>query len=130
MDNRMDKRQFIKTGFLGFTGVCLSVNSKLFGNIVKTGSQKGIAGKDLWKWSKEASHYIQTARGVKCLICPNECTLKEGELSTCNNRVNEGGKLYTIAYGNPCAVHIDPIEKKPLYHFLPSSSAFSVATAG
>jgi pyruvate formate lyase activating enzyme len=44
--------------------------------------------------------------------------------------VNKDGKLYTVAYGNPCAVHVDPIEKKPLFHFLPTSRAFSVATAG
>ncbi len=130
MDKRINKRQFIKTGVLGLTAICVSFRNKLFAGNRDTGSQKGITGTDLWKWSKEASHYIQTPRGVKCMICPNECTLKEGELSTCNNRVNEGGKLYTIAYGNPCAVHIDPIEKKPLYHFLPASSSFSIATAG
>jgi len=130
MNNRIDKRQFIKTGILGVTGICLSFRNKLFANNINAGIRKSIAGKDLWKWSKEAYHYTQTARGVKCLICPNECTLKEGELSICNNRVNEGGKLYTIAYGNPCAVHIDPIEKKPLYHFLPASRSFSIATAG
>jgi pyruvate formate lyase activating enzyme len=130
MDNRINKRQFIKTGILGVTGICLSFRNRLLANKTDISSVGGSSGGDLWKWSKEASHYIQTARGVKCLICPNECTLKEGELSTCNNRLNEGGKLYTIAYGNPCAVHIDPIEKKPLFNFLPSSSAFSIATAG
>ena len=71
-----------------------------------------------------------TPKGTRCLICPNECTLKEGELSDCRNRKVYNGKLYTIAYGNPCAIHIDPIEKKPLYHFLPSSAIFSIATAG
>jgi pyruvate formate lyase activating enzyme len=129
-DNRINKRQFIKTGLLGVTGICLSFRNKLLANAKGVIPEGAVAGEDLWKWSKEASHYIQTARGVKCLICPNECTLKEGELSTCNNRINEGGKLYTIAYGNPCAVHIDPIEKKPLFHFLPSSTAYSIATAG
>lgn len=79
---------------------------------------------------REASHYIVTPRGVKCLICPNECTLKEGELSDCHNRIARDGKLYTMAYGNPCAVHIDPVEKKPLLHFYPASLSFSLATAG
>jgi pyruvate formate lyase activating enzyme len=51
-------------------------------------------------------------------------------LSDCRNRRVYNGKLYTIAYGNPCAIHIDPIEKKPLYHFHPGSNAFSIATAG
>ncbi|MCK4699116.1 MAG: AmmeMemoRadiSam system radical SAM enzyme [Bacteroidales bacterium] len=75
-------------------------------------------------------YYTATPRGLKCLRCPNECTIKEGELGDCHNHLNYNGKLYTIAYGNPCAVHIDPIEKKPLLHFLPESSAFSIATAG
>jgi pyruvate formate lyase activating enzyme len=129
MSGVINKRQFVKTGFLSLAGICCS-DLKIFGRKTSAASLNRTLSGDLWKWSKEAYHYIQTARGVKCMICPNECTLKEGELSTCNNRVNEGGKLYTIAYGNPCAVHIDPIEKKPLYHFLPKSSSFSVATAG
>ncbi len=72
----------------------------------------------------------ESARGVICMICPNECTLKDGELSDCRNRIARKSKLYTMAYGNPCAVNIDPVEKKPLYHFLPGTTAFSIATAG
>lgn len=87
-------------------------------------------GDKLWKWSREAIFYTVTPRGVKCGICPNECTLKPGETSVCHNRVNYNDKLYSIAYGNPCAVHVDPIEKKPLLHFLPQSRAYSIATAG
>ena len=83
-----------------------------------------------WKWSMEGLFWSPTPRGTKCLICPNECVIKEGESGNCHNRVNYDGKLYSIAYGNPCAVNIDPIEKKPLYHFLPGSRAFSIATAG
>lgn len=84
----------------------------------------------LWKWSREAIFYTETPRGVKCGLCPNQCIIKPGETSICHNRVNINNKLYTIAYGNPCAVHVDPIEKKPLLHFLPGSRAFSIATAG
>jgi len=72
----------------------------------------------------------ETARGIMCRICPNECVLKEGELSKCNNRKVHDSKLYTLAFGNPCSVNVDPVEKKPLYHFLPGSKAFSIATAG
>ena len=82
------------------------------------------------KWTKEAMFYSVTPRGIRCLVCPNECDIKDGEAGDCRNRVNRGGKLYTIAYGNPCAINIDPIEKKPLFHFLPGSKAFSIATAG
>ena len=82
------------------------------------------------KHRREALFYTETPKGIRCLICPNECTLKRGELSDCRNRISKDGKLHTIAYGNPCAIHVDPIEKKPLYHFLPSSRSFSIATAG
>jgi pyruvate formate lyase activating enzyme len=58
------------------------------------------------------------------------CLLRNGDKSICHTRVNIGNKLYTIAYGNPCTVHVDPIEKKPLFHFLPSSRSYSIATAG
>ena len=77
-----------------------------------------------------AMYQQQSARGVVCLICPNECTLKDGEVSDCRNRVAKKSKLYTMAFGNPCAANVDPMEKKPLFHFLPGSSVFSIATAG
>lgn len=118
---KMDKREFLKKSGLGMGGLfCINLfNDNMLAN---------NAG--LWKWSREAIFFTETPRGVKCGICPNECILKTGETSVCNNRVNYNNKLYSIAYGNPCAVHIDPIEKKPLLHFLPQSRAFSIATAG
>jgi len=122
----MDKRQFIRTGILG-TGclLCWRAEKALSGT-----PGENFSSDDLDKWSREALFWSETPRGVKCLICPNECTLKKGELSDCRNRINKDGKLYTIAYGNPCAIHVDPIEKKPLYHFLPTTKTFSIATAG
>jgi len=88
------------------------------------------ANGSLWKWSKEAKHWTTHPRGLKCLLCPHECVIVDGKAGICHTRVNHQGKIYTIAYGNPCAIHIDPIEKKPFNHFLPGSKAFSVATAG
>ena len=67
---------------------------------------------------------------VKCLLCPRECVLGNGDRGDCRVRMNIDGKLQTLVYGKPCAVHVDPIEKKPLYHYLPSTSSFSIATAG
>ncbi|MFN8241086.1 MAG: AmmeMemoRadiSam system radical SAM enzyme [Bacteroidales bacterium] len=87
-----------------------------------------IPGDD--KYRKKAMYQEETPRGIMCRICPNECVLKEGELSKCNNRIVNKSVLYTMAYGNPCSVNVDPVEKKPLYHFLPGSRAFSIATAG
>ena len=67
---------------------------------------------------------------VRCELCPHRCVLADGERGRCRVRENRGGKLYTFVYGNPCAVHVDPIEKKPFFHFLPGTNAFSLATAG
>lgn len=125
---KISKRQFVKYTLAGIGGIACAPMTGLFGKdpaLPITASPE-----KLWKWSREAMFYTTTPRGLKCLRCPNECTIKEGELGDCHNHLNDNGKLYTIAYGNPCAVHIDPIEKKPLLHFLPESSAFSIATAG
>ncbi|MCM8819352.1 MAG: AmmeMemoRadiSam system radical SAM enzyme [Candidatus Omnitrophica bacterium] len=67
---------------------------------------------------------------VQCQLCPKSCIIKEGERGDCRARVNLDGKLVTINYGYPCAIHIDPIEKKPLYHFYPGSPILSLACAG
>jgi pyruvate formate lyase activating enzyme len=92
---------------------------------------KGDAPDTLWKWSREGHLYKKLSNGkVVCGICPNHCVLSEGDRSVCRSKVNMGGKLYSLTYGNPCAVNTDPIEKKPLFHFKPRSKAFSIATAG
>ncbi len=83
-----------------------------------------------WKWSKEALFTKKSSRGVRCLKCPRFCDLAEGETGFCRSREVHGGKMYSIAYGNPCAVHVDPIEKKPFYHFLPTTRSYSIAAAG
>ncbi|MFA4991743.1 MAG: AmmeMemoRadiSam system radical SAM enzyme [Candidatus Omnitrophota bacterium] len=67
---------------------------------------------------------------VRCLLCPRGCELKEGERGNCRVRENIGGRLQTLVYGKPCAMHVDPIEKKPFYHYLPGSLSFSLATTG
>jgi len=81
-------------------------------------------------WVKEARHYLKLGGNVQCKVCPNDCVLGPEDRSRCRNKVNKAGVLYTLAYGNPCAYHIDPVEKKPLYHFLPASKTFSIATSG
>lgn len=78
------------------------------------------------------SPYFQSLgeQEVRCLLCPRECVISSGERGYCEVRENKGGKLYSLVYGNPCAVHIDPIEKKPFFHVLPGTPSFSIATAG
>jgi pyruvate formate lyase activating enzyme len=67
---------------------------------------------------------------VTCELCPRYCTIPEGGAGDCRVRVNIDGKLVATTYGRPSSVHIDPVEKKPLYHFHPGSAVFSIATAG
>ncbi len=67
---------------------------------------------------------------VKCLLCAQGCVIKAGERGRCRARMNVGGEIRSLVYGRPITVHVDPIEKKPLYHFLPGSAAFSLATSG
>ena len=67
---------------------------------------------------------------IQCQLCPRRCTLSEGMRGFCRAREPHKGKHYSLVYGNPTTVHVDPIEKKPLFHFLPATTAFSIATAG
>lgn len=119
-NSEMNKREFLKYGMAATGAIACSPLTGFSGN----------ASEKPWRWSKEGMYWSSTPRGPKCLICPNECVIKEGETGVCHNRVNYQGKIYSLAYGNPCAVNIDPIEKKPLNHFLPGSKAFSIGTAG
>ena len=91
-----------------------------------------IAGKnDKVELLKEADFYKKLKHNlVKCELCPNYCVLKDGETGICKVRKNIGGKLYSLVYNQPIAIHIDPIEKKPLFHFYPKSYALSIATVG
>ncbi len=80
---------------------------------------------------KEAYFYQRLDnQAVQCQLCPRQCVILPGRRGFCGVRENRNGKLFSLVYARPCAVHIDPIEKKPLFHFLPGSSAFSIATAG
>jgi len=67
---------------------------------------------------------------VHCYLCPRHCHIGEGQAGFCYIRANEGGKLYSLGYAHPAAMQIDPIEKKPLNHFLPGTRVFSMGTAG
>lgn len=121
IDNKINKREFIKR--------CLSASAGLLCfNGIPYAECPVMLQQD--KNRKLAMFQEETARGIMCRICPNECVLKEGETSKCNNRKVKDSKLYTMAFGNPCSVNIDPVEKKPLYHFFPGSRAYSIATAG
>jgi len=101
-------------GALGFCGVAA------------TTACRGTTG----KIPHEAMYWRPFGDMVRCELCPNNCTLDKGQTGVCRVRRNDGGKMITLGYSNPCAVHVDPIEKKPLYHVLPGTRAYSVAIAG
>ena len=78
-----------------------------------------------------AAFWRQLEKGlVQCQLCPRHCVVLPGDRGECGVRENRQGKYYSLVYGNPCAVHLDPIEKKPFFHVLPASQSFSIATAG
>jgi pyruvate formate lyase activating enzyme len=72
----------------------------------------------------------EPAGRVHCYLCPRHCHIGEGQSGFCFIRVNQGGKLYSLGYAAPAALQVDPIEKKPLNHFLPGTRVFSMGTAG
>lgn len=82
---------------------------------------------------REARHYVKLGDGrgtVRCLLCPRRCTIPAGGSGFCRARRNDGGTLLALGYALPCALHVDPIEKKPFYNFYPGSRSFSLACAG
>jgi pyruvate formate lyase activating enzyme len=80
---------------------------------------------------KEASFYRKLPEAeVECQVCPRKCRVGDIERGYCGARENRGGVYYSLGYALPCAVHVDPIEKKPFFHYLPGTKSFSLGTAG
>ena len=80
---------------------------------------------------KEAMFYEREGdHQVRCGLCRFHCLIPDGKRGICAVRENHGGTLYSLVYGKLCAEHVDPIEKKPLFHFMPGSKTYSIATAG
>jgi len=67
---------------------------------------------------------------TQCQLCPKLCVIEPGQSGECRVRINIDGVLRTVVYGYPCSIHVDPVEKKPLFHFLPSTNILSIATVG
>jgi len=130
------RRQFIadlgavSIGLPLAAGLSLSggpVGQLIAGNALASG-EEGAASRPFYR---EAKYYEKLAEGrVRCLICPRKCVVGDGERGYCDVRENVGGKYYTVVYGRVCTYNVDPIEKKPFFHFLPGSTAFSLATVG
>ncbi|MFH1122431.1 MAG: AmmeMemoRadiSam system radical SAM enzyme [Pseudomonadota bacterium] len=137
MKGSLTRKDFLKSVCLGLSalfcaskGWGFSLNQGRIGRDIKGEIFRKEAPDSLWKWSMEAFHYASDGTKTRCGVCPNRCVLSPGDRSVCRSKVNIKGKLYSLAYGNPCSVHVDPIEKKPLNHFFPATSIFSIATTG
>ncbi len=74
--------------------------------------------------------HVHDPSTITCLLCAQGCTIPRGRRGKCRARMNVDGELRSLVYGRPVAVHLDPIEKKPFYHFLPGSTAYSIGTTG
>ncbi len=120
----LTRRQFIKSALAFTAGIA---GAGFFSN-------KSIGVKSFASgigYHKEALYYRKIDNDtVACLLCPRGCVLKNGQRSFCRVREPKDGRLYTLVYELACSVHVDPIEKKPIYHMLPGSKSFSIATAG
>ena len=79
---------------------------------------------------KEARFYTNLEKGVQCQLCPHHCRIQEGGRGLCRSRECRDGKLYALSYGIPCALAIDPVEKKPLNRFMPGTFCLSLSCTG
>ena len=79
---------------------------------------------------REARVHIPAAGGVECTLCPHHCRIPEGGRGRCRSRECRDGKLWALSYGTPCALAVDPVEKKPLNGFLPGTYCLSISCTG
>jgi pyruvate formate lyase activating enzyme len=123
--NRLTKREFLK--FCGGS-FCSLLAAHLF--CVPETTQANMPVKGLIK-TKLSPYFTPLGGGkIQCELCPKRCLVPKGKRGFCRVRENRGGKLYSLVYGNPCALHLDPIERKPFLHVLPGTNSLSIATAG
>jgi len=123
------RRAIIKAGVLGACGLCLGHKITSWAEDVYT--PETLRGINQGFPVKEAMYYkkLEDLR-VECELCPRKCTIADMERGYCGVRENRGGTYYTLVHSRVCALNVDPIEKKPLFHYLPGTKAYSLATAG
>jgi pyruvate formate lyase activating enzyme len=119
----MLRRQFIKS--LARSGLLLTSGAG-------ESLSRSWAFQDMANLSRVEARYYKKLpdREIECLLCPRLCKLGDKERGYCGVRENDGGTYYTLVYGKACSANVDPIEKKPFFHFLPGTNALSIATAG
>ncbi len=121
----MTRREFLGLFGKGFCVLTASGLSSLPRPSPAQGMKKGLIKTKL-------SPYFSSLGGgdIRCELCPHRCRVSKGKRGLCRVRENREGKYYSLVYGNPSALHLDPIERNPFFHVLPGTNALSVATAG
>jgi pyruvate formate lyase activating enzyme len=126
----IDRRQFIKCSLASAGGLMLpqilpgSSLLNLGRNAYASSNQSGLS-------HVEAKYYKKLEnKEIECGLCPRKCKVGDRERGYCGCRENQGGTYYTLVHSYACSANVDPIEKKPFFHFLPGTQAFSIATAG
>ena len=120
----LTKREFLK--FCG-TSFCVLCAAQLFGfpDTLPAQAVKGLIK------TKLSPYFISLDGGeIQCTLCPRQCRVAEGKRGFCKVRENQGGKYYSLVYGNPCVIHLDPIEKESFFHVLPGTTSLTLSTAG
>ena len=127
--NALDRRAFLKAASLPCLAACggafagAPLAAPLFATPPATESDS--------QFIREAKFYEKLPyKKTKCKLCPRECVIDDQERGYCGVRENHGGTYYTLVHSRVVTAHIDPIEKKPFFHFMPGAVAFSLATAG
>ena len=122
----VSRRDFLSSATLGACALCLAGVLGVGQRPARAQSaQPGLIGRRPSPWFEPAG-----GSDVRCTLCPHGCTIRDGQRGRCRVRENRDGTLYTLAYGNPCLVQLDPVERKPFFHVLPGTRALSVSTAG
>jgi len=121
----LTKRAFLKHCSRSFCALCAA---RLFGFTAPARAQ--TARKGLIKTKLSPFYTPLDGGAIQCELCPRRCCVPKGKRGFCRVRENRDGKYYSLVYGNPCVLNLDPIEKKPFLHVLPGTTSLSIATAG
>ena len=133
----LSRRGFLKAAAAG-AGCAAASALPDVGNLARVAGDLGLGASRAWAGTGaselsrvEARYYEKHPHmEVECTLCPRKCKVGDMERGYCGVRENQGGTYYTLVHSRPCSLNVDPIEKKPFSHFLPSTLAFSIATAG
>ena len=122
-ETRLSKRDLLKAAAGGACMLCLA--GAFPAAAAAQAAQKGLIKRKPSPWFSAAE-----GRSIRCELCPRHCQIAPGQRGRCGVRENRDGTGYTLVYGNPALVQLDPIERKPFFHVLPGTRSLSISTAG